>query len=103
MPSNECECFLTAFLLCSLRKLVLHAAGLPFGERGRNTNPLDRPGLKHVGLAPNRGVVVWHWEPDLETRYAENVKEAKEVLGLGRVMALAAKWRKTTVENREDR
>ncbi len=90
-------------VLLSHRRQVLASAGLPFGETGRNSNPLDRTGLKHVGLAPSRGKVVWHWEADLETRYVENVAEAKEVLGMGRVMALAAKWKKTTEDNRDEK
>ena len=89
-------------VLLSHRKAALAALGRAYGlptAVGKPVDPLDKPGLKHAGLAPKRGRVVWHWQPDLETRYVKNVAEAKEVLGLGRVMALAAKWRTKAAEN----
>jgi hypothetical protein len=80
-------------VLLSERKRALQEVGKPYAPHSMRANPLDRPGLKHVGFAPKRGKVMWFWEADLETRYVANVAEAKEVLGMGRVMAMAAKWK----------
>jgi hypothetical protein len=80
-------------VLLSERKRALQEVGKAHLPHSARANPLDRPGLKHVGFAPKRGKVVWFWEPDLESRYVVNVAEAKEVLGMGRVMAMAARWK----------